>query len=232
MNEAIVLAGGFGTRLREVVSDVPKPMAPVKGRPFLAYILEYLASQNIAKVILATGYKHQSIADHFGNHFRDIVLSYSIEDTPLGTGGAIRKALAQTTGPHVYILNGDTFFCVDFLALWKAHQSSAADVTLTLKWRTETDRYGRVLVESNVVTGFLEKEDGGSGFINGGVYLTHCNLFAGLALPERFSFENDFLARHYQQLRFGVCCAEGFFIDIGIPEDYRRAQTEMGTVHE
>ena len=117
MREAIVLAGGFGTRLAHIVSDVPKPMAPVCGRPFLRFILDDLQKKGVERIILATGYKRECIEEFFGTHYRGMEIVYSPEDTPLGTGGAIKRALSLCREDWVAVLNGDTYFDVDFSTL-------------------------------------------------------------------------------------------------------------------
>ena len=142
-NEAIILAGGFGTRLASVV-DVPKPMAPINDIPFLEYLLNYLSKYNITKVHLALGYKHEVISTYFGATFKAIKLNYVIEDTPLGTGGAIKKALIHVESEAVFIINGDTFFDVDLLEMGHYFDQKEASVMLALKPMQNFDRYGVV----------------------------------------------------------------------------------------
>ena len=115
--EAIVLAGGLGTRLKSVVSNVPKPMAPIGDKPFLEYILKYLKKNGITRAILSVGYKSEIIEEYFGNNFEGIDLVYSVEKEPLGTGGAIKKAMSKVKSNQVYIINGDTFFDINLKSL-------------------------------------------------------------------------------------------------------------------
>ncbi|RYD05686.1 hypothetical protein N752_07255 [Desulforamulus aquiferis] len=130
--EAIVLVGGLGTRLKTIVSEVPKPMAAIGGYPFLTYLLEYLSKYNIKKVILATGYMHEKIMDYYGYRYGGIVIDYSIEYEPLGTGGAIKKALENVSEKDVFILNGDSFFDINLNHIYSKHLAIDADLTLSL----------------------------------------------------------------------------------------------------
>ncbi len=230
--EAIILAGGFGTRLQSVVSDVPKPMAEVAGKPFLEHLLLYLSHQNINRAILAVGYKYEIIQQYFGAAYADIELEYVIEDEPLGTGGAIAKACSALTGELVYVVNGDTFFNADFLRLLQRHQQSQSSLTLALKPMEKFDRYGRVELDEHMrITGFQEKQYCLQGYINGGIYLMNKNLFDGYDLPERFSFET-FMENNLAQLNLFAEIFDDYFIDIGIPEDYRKAQSELAEHYE
>lgn len=226
--EAIILAGGLGTRLQSVVSDVPKPMAPVAGKPFLSYLLEYLSRYQIHSVVLSTGYKHHAIEKFFGQSYKNISIKYSIELSPLGTGGAIRKALQMVHEENVLVLNGDTLFNVNINEFIRYHQSSCSDITLALKYLENFDRYGTVLLNDNdEVIGFEEKQCRTKGYINGGVYLINKNLFEKFELPYKFSFESDFLEKYVENLNIRGYTSSGYFIDIGIPIDYERAQKEM-----
>ena len=142
--EAVVLAGGFGTRLRKVVSDVPKPMAPMdaEGTPFLAFVLKQLAGQGFAKIILSVGYMAEVIQQYFGASYAGMELLYSIEDKPLGTGGAVKKAMALCSGELVFVLNGDTYFDVDFAEIERQHRKPGVDFTLAAREMSDFDRYG------------------------------------------------------------------------------------------
>lgn len=228
MMEAIVLAGGFGTRLQKVVRDVPKPMALVNGRPFLTYILDYLKSQKVERVVLSVGYKHETIQEYFGTSYRDMSIQYVVEETPLGTGGGIRKALLHASADNVFIVNGDTLFQVELASLIKAHNNNKPEITIALKRVHATDRYGAVTIDADgKVTGFEEKKYIVSGLINGGVYLLDRLGFIGHDLPEKFSFEKDYLEAYVGTVGMNGVLSDGYFIDIGIPEDYQRAQVEL-----
>ncbi len=222
--EAIVLSGGLGTRLRSVVSDLPKPMAPIGDKPFLEYILKYLQNSGVKIVILSVGYKWETIKDYFGDRFENIELIYSVEDEPLGTGGAIKKAMTQAKNNQVYIINGDTFFNVDLQSLELQNDSK---LILSLKQMNEFDRYGCVESDdNNFVTAFTEKGYKKSGNINGGIYLASIDIFDNYDLNEKFSFE-EFMQDNFQKLKASVKVFDNYFIDIGIPEDYEKAQSEI-----
>jgi len=227
--EAIILAGGLGTRLRGVVSDVPKSMAPVNGRPFLEYQLEYLAKWDIRKVILASGHKSDSISRHFKDAFKGMVIIHSVEKEPLGTGGAVKLALRHASGPDVFVLNGDTYFDVDLKGMKELHRASGAYLTVALRMVEEVARFGSVILDAdNRIRGFREKDDKpGGGLINGGVYLFDKAFFESLDLPDKCSFEKDLLEKYYDRFCFTGMKSSSYFIDIGIPADYERAQKEF-----
>ena len=230
--EAIVLAGGLGTRLRSVVSEVPKCMAPVAGKPFLWYLLTYLARYpDIDRVVLSVGYLREVIFEwvkSVGDQF-PFTIDYAVEEVPLGTGGGIRLALSKCTSDDVLVLNGDTMFDVDLQQMLQAHaERPDAAVTLALKRLQQFDRYGRVSMDqSRVITGFHEKQYCADGLINGGVYLVRRSRLDLSALPERFSFEKEVFEPHVAQRDLYGYVSEGYFIDIGIPADYQRAQFEF-----
>ncbi|MDF1673752.1 MAG: nucleotidyltransferase family protein [Vicingaceae bacterium] len=225
--EAIILAGGFGTRLASVV-DVPKPMAPINDIPFLEYILNYLEKHQVTKIHLAVGYKYQVIVDYFGSQFKNCQLNYVIEDSPLGTGGAIKKALAEVESDRVFIINGDTFFDVDLSKMDAEFNANNATVSLALKPMKNFDRYGVVEVDAtNKILAFKEKQHCKSGAINGGIYLLKTNIFDGLDFPEQFSLEQDYFDIYCTQTSFFGFISDTYFIDIGIPTDYAKAQEEL-----
>lgn len=227
--EAIILAGGFGTRLRHVVSDVPKPMAPIKGRPFLEILIDYLASFGYNRIILSTGYLHEKVENHFGNRYKDIEIGYARETTPLGTGGGILNALQQCQTDTVTVLNGDTMFKVDYAQLEEFHSQHQSPLSVILRQVEDTSRYGSVSIDSsNRISSFAEKADSkGKGWINGGIYRIEKRLFEGFALGEAFSFEKDIMQSRYQGQPFYAFPSSAYFIDIGVPEDYARAQEEL-----
>lgn len=226
--EAIVLAGGFGTRLQSVVKDVPKPMADINGKPFLEYILTYLANNGVKKIILSVGYKKEIIENYFGNSYKKMEIVYSKEDEPLGTGGAIKKALNFCESENILVLNGDTFFEVNLQTLMKEHQKTDADVTISLKKMYNFDRYGKVIVEKNRVISFTEKEFSSSGLINGGVYIIRKDILDNT--EDKFSFEQDFLEKKISSLNISSYIDEAYFIDIGIPQDYQKAIYDFGKI--
>jgi len=227
--EAIILAGGFGTRIQSVISDVPKPMAPVCGKPFLYYILQSLVQQKIEKIILAVGYKNEVIINYFGHKFQSADLIYSIEGEPLGTGGGIRKALDMTAGKQVLIINGDTYFDLSFKELNQFHSNGNFDLTMCLKPMIHFDRYGTVTVDQNRVIGLKEKQPCDLGLINGGVYLINREIIEKFPEGSKFSFEKDFLEKEVSKLIFGAFISDKYFIDIGIPDDYEKAQRDFNS---
>lgn len=230
--EAIILAGGLGTRLRSVVSEVPKCMAPVAGKPFLWYLLTYLARYpEVGRVVLSVGYLREVIFDwvrSVAGQF-PFPIDYAVEEVPLGTGGGIRLALSKCMSDDVLVLNGDTMFDVDLRRLFESHvQHPDAVVTLSLRQMQQFDRYGRVSMDAfQVITCFHEKQYCEDGLINGGVYLIRRSRLDLSALPERFSFEKEVFEPHVQLRDLYGYVSDGFFIDIGIPEDYQRAQFEF-----
>ena len=227
--EAIVLAGGLGTRLRSVITDLPKPMAPIGDKPFLRYILKYLQKNGITRIILSVGYKWKAIKEYLGDKFENIELIYSVEDEPLGTGGAIKKAMNQVKNSQVYIINGDTFFDVDLKSLDLKDKSK---LILSLKHMTDFDRYGCVETdEKGFVTTFAEKGYRKFGNINGGIYLMSKNIFNEFDLEEKFSFE-EFMQNNFKQLNISTKVFDNYFVDIGIPEDYEKAQIDLRNNHE
>ncbi len=194
VKEAIVLAGGLGTRLRKVVKDVPKPMADINGKPFLEYLLTFLAKQGIEKVILSVGYKYEVIKSYFGNSFSGMELVYSIESEPLGTGGGIRQSLFYVDSEDVFIMNGDTFFEVDLNRLFLFHKEKNSVLSVALKPMKKFDRYGVVKLDENKkIIGFEEKKYYESGLINGGVYLLNKVFFCLLVCRKNFLLKRIFL---------------------------------------
>lgn len=215
--EAIILCGGLGTRLRSVISDVPKPMAPIKNKPFLAFVLEYLKKQNISRVVLAVSYKYEIIQEYFGNSYLGIQILYSIEKEPLGTGGAILEALNLINSDSCYVLNGDTFFDVNLDRL----KLDNSDICVALKPMKNFDRYGSVDIDNNsYISAFNEKKFTSNGLINGGVYLIKKNIFNSFNLPNKFSFE-EFFQENFLIFNAKATVFDDYFIDIGIPQDYK-----------
>lgn len=223
--KAIVLAGGLGTRLRERVPDLPKPMAPVAGRPFLEYVLDGLQRSGCDEVVLSVGHLWEKIEAHFGDRYRDLRVRYAVETEPLGTGGALAWALRELAADEpVLTLNGDTFLNVDFAAVWAHHRAAGSPVTMVLREVEDTARYGAVLTEAGRVVRFAEKGQQGRGLINAGTYVIEPGLFEQLGLSGRFSMETDVLQARCAELRPAAFVTDAHFIDIGIPEDFERAQ--------
>lgn len=224
--EAIILAGGFGTRLRAVVPDLPKPMAPVGERPFLAILLMQLAQAGFQRVVLALGYKAETIQAYFGAHYAGMTLVYTVEDTPLGTGGAIRQALSLCQDDHIFIFNGDTYLALEIGEVEACWQKLKSPI-IVARSVPDTARYGRIESSHNRFTGFSEKGASGPGLINAGCYVFPPNLLDTFEPGSAFSLETDFLAHAVHKQDFRVFVTDGHFIDIGVPEDYARAQIEL-----
>jgi len=229
--EVIILAGGLGTRLRSVVSEVPKCMAPVAGKPFLWYLLKYLTRFDVSRVVLSVGYLREvifkwidEVKDEFSFEF-----DYAIEEEPLGTGGGIKLALDKVNDERAFVLNGDTFFDVDLMQLYDAHVIGKKAITLALKPMKNFDRYGRVNIEprTGTILSFSEKQYCEEGLINGGVYVISkvAPIFEGLG--SKFSFETAVLEPQCARHQLLGVVQNGYFIDIGIPDDYLRAQKDM-----
>ncbi|EDP3986480.1 NTP transferase domain-containing protein, partial [Campylobacter jejuni] len=190
--QAIILCGGLGTRLKSVIKDIPKPMAPINDKPFLEFIFEYLKKQGIKEVILAVSYKYEVIQEYFKDEFLGIKIKYSIEKEPLGTGGAIKEALKFIKN-EAYVLNGDTIFDIDLKKLILNNSK----ICLALKQMNDFDRYGTVELDSkNYIKLFKEKEFKKQGLINGGIYFLNKDIFNDFTLQEKFSFE-EFLQENY-----------------------------------
>lgn len=228
--DCIILAGGLGTRLRDVVVDKPKCLADINGKPFLHYLGQYLARFHFCKVVFAIGYKGDMVQDYVMNN-RDafpFAFDFAIEEEPLGTGGAILNALPYCDTDDFFVLNGDTFFDVDIDSMSYYQESRMADCTLALKPMSNADRYGLVQVDKEShITGFAEKTPGASGLINGGVYCIYRHSFLNIPFPKKFSFEKDYLEKMITERDMFGLVQDRYFIDIGIPSDYEKAQTEI-----
>ena len=228
INEAIILAGGLGTRLRSVIQEVPKSMALINQKPFLEYLLDYLIEKGLSRFIISVGYKSTYIADHFGEEYKGCELVYAFEEQPLGTGGAIKNSLPHVTGDNVLIVNGDSLFVVDIPRQYSFHIDHEADVTLALKPLINFDRYGTVETDrNNRITGFKEKEQRDHGYINGGIYIFNVAAFNKINFPEKFSIEKDYFQCYADSMNFYGFISDSYFLDIGIPEDLARAQDEF-----
>lgn len=230
--EAIILAGGLGTRLRESVQDLPKCLAPIQPQtPFLYYLLLYLKKQGVKNLIFSVGYLHEKIQAWAKNENieKDFNVIYSIENEPLGTGGGVKLAFKHTTQKQVLVINGDTFFEVNLTQLHHQHQHQHADITLSLRPMTHFDRYGTVTLnpKNKQIAAFNEKKYTENGLINGGIYCFNQQIFENISLPPIFSLEQDFLEPQIQKINIQGFISNTYFIDIGIPTDYHKAQLEL-----
>lgn len=231
INEAIILAGGLGTRLRSALPELPKCMAPVNNKPFIFYVNDYLQQQGIQHFIFALGYKNEYFLDELSKALPASSYTISIEDEPLGTGGAVQLALSKCRTENVLLTNGDTLFKFDLAALSNMHIAKKAACTLSLKYMENFERYGVVVMDdANCINSFQEKKYYKNGLINGGVYALNIPAFKEKITETKFSFEKDYLEKFYTEKRFFGLKEDGYFIDIGIPEDYLKAQTDF--IHE
>ena len=228
INEAIILAGGLGTRLRSAVPDLPKCMASVAGKPFIYYVIDYYRKQGISRFIFCLGYKHEVIENYLHESFNELDYVVTIEEEPLGTGGAIYQGALKAKTADAIVLNGDTLFKVDVDRLLTFHKQRKSDCTLCLKEMHNTDRYG--VVETNSegrITSFKEKKFYERSVINGGVYALNVESFLKNSFPAKFSFEKDYFEKYVGNKKIYGLVQNGYFIDIGIPEDYNRAQEDF-----
>lgn len=223
--EAVILAGGLGTRLRPVLDNIPKVMAPIAGKPFLWYLLQQLRRQQVVDVCLSVGYLYRPIADHFGDgSCCGVKISYSIEHTPLGTAGAVKKA-ARMLPSHFLVLNGDSYLDVRFEDLVNFHAARKSLITIALSESKEPSRYGSVqLGPDNRILDFREKYTSGDlHLINAGVYVIDKTIFDDIPEDVPASLETDVLPRYANQSFYGLKIP-GFFVDIGTPSSYQHVK--------
>lgn len=226
IDKAVILAGGLGTRLKGLLGELPKPMAPINKLPFLHYLLNYLSKQGVKEVFLCVGFRHEVIVQYFGEHFRGMKIYYTVEKELLGTGGAIMPVLKEWKEPF-YLLNGDTFFEADFKSFSEAFMKENPLASLSLKPVINQDRYGAVQLDGQRIVAFTEKKFIESGCINAGVSILTPEIFKGKTAGDVFSYEKvlfeEKAATHFLQ----GFVQDKYFIDIGIPTDYARAQKEI-----
>jgi D-glycero-alpha-D-manno-heptose 1-phosphate guanylyltransferase len=231
--EVIILAGGKGTRLFPLTLSVPKPMLLVSEKPFLYYLLKMLKKEKTSKIIFSVGYLGDQISHYFGEMWNGMELSYVFEEQALGTGGAIARCMEHVTGNEVIVINGDTFCQIDLVKMISSHKKHQAEITIALKEMFNFDRYGTVEIRKSAnfihhsVKKFNEKTKVSQGFINTGTYCLNKNIFKKHCMPEKFSFEADFMQLLISELKSNVVLTEGYFVDIGIQEDYQKAQKEL-----
>jgi len=226
VTEAIILAGGLGTRLRDTVPNLHNAMVPVAGQPFLTYLLRHLEGNGVHRVVLAVGYRHEAIQDFFGSTFGALRLEYSVEAEPLGTGGALLQALRQIEGPFAFVVNGDTFLRLDYRAMASTLEGGEEiDLVVALRSVSDTVRYGRAVVAAGRIQGFTTRGDPAPGLINAGSYLVSRGIFDRYPMPAKFSWEQDFLEARTAEVRPVAFPCDAPFIDIGVPEALQQAQT-------
>jgi D-glycero-alpha-D-manno-heptose 1-phosphate guanylyltransferase len=229
IKEAVILAGGLGTRLQTVVADRPKAMALINGKPFLDYQLDYLDRMGVEHVVLSVGYKRELIMGHYGHTYKNIRINYAVEKEPMGTGGGVKLAMQKVEGASAFVMNGDTLFRINYHKFLNIHRSKNSKLSIVLREVDDVSRYGCIEIDDDGrITGFTEKGSAsGPGLINGGVYLINKAFFESFHLPGKFSIEKDLFEKYYQQYPFyGILCRQ-YFIDIGIPEDFAKAQDDF-----
>ena len=229
--ECIILAGGLGTRLQSVVKNIPKCMAMVSGKPFLYYIFQYLEKFQISEVILSLGFKHEFVVNWVKQNNWPFKINFIVEKEPLGTGGALNLATNYTKGSNVLVINGDTYFDVDINDLLKSHKEKGADITVALKSIINFSRYDNVIIDqNNRIISFQEKQFCEKGYINGGIYLINIKKVLGNVSKDKFSFEKEVLQKKTNKLYMNGFLCNNYFIDIGIPEDFEKANFAFKTL--
>lgn len=227
--EAIILAGGMGTRLQNVVKNTPKPLALVNDKPFIFYLLDFLYAHHFNHVILSVGYLYEQFIEKIGNKYKEIEIDYAIEKERLGTGGGIKNALYLSKKNDIAVLNGDTYFNIDISKLFEFHLSNFSKFTMALKFASNVSRYGEVIIDDNhSILEFKEKNNSAkNGNINAGIYIVNKLYFLEKMKQNQFSLELDFfpIAMNDKILK-GLVFNE-YFIDIGIPEDYSKANEDF-----
>jgi D-glycero-alpha-D-manno-heptose 1-phosphate guanylyltransferase len=226
--EIIILAGGLGTRIKTVLGDTPKCLAPIGEQPFLHYLIHYFQSQGIQKFVFSLGHGHTEIETYLSSYKEPLDYVICKEDLPLGTGGAVLNALRFTTLPSVWVANGDSFLAATLDPMAAFFDMCGAECAIALAEVQNTARYGSAQLATDYrVTGFAEKGNAGKGWINAGIYLLNKRLFTAHEWPERFSFEQDYLNAYCAAARFFGYRYRNYFIDIGVPEDLQKAQNEL-----
>lgn len=229
----VLLAGGLGTRLRDAVSNVPKPMAPVGGRPFLEYLVEQWCVRGAKRIVLSIGHQAHVVRDHFRRWSGPCVIDFVEESEPLGTGGALREVLEVTSkdGPTLLIANGDTWFPIEPARFLADAARLGTRITIAAKAMAHSDRYGAIEVDGHDrVTGFGSPSSSAC-IINAGCYAIHQHWLAEVLehLPRRCSFEREVLEPAARRGHVGISVSDAAFLDIGVPEDYFRAGTILAS---
>ncbi len=224
IRKALILAGGKGTRLASVVQDKPKPMADIAGLPFLHYMILTLKKNGIEEVVFLVGHLREVIMDYFQSSYHGVVISYEIEAEPRGTGGLIYELAKQWQEP-IFLINGDTYFDLDIQAL--VAKTEQSEIIIAVRAVEHSDRYGVLEINDDRIVGFKEKTWIDQGYINGGIYMLPAGVFNDFDLPFSFSLEKDFFEAYKDSLHIKPFYSQGYFIDIGIPDDYQKAQTTI-----
>jgi D-glycero-alpha-D-manno-heptose 1-phosphate guanylyltransferase len=226
LKEVIILAGGRGTRIQHILPGIPKCMAPIRGIPFIDYLIQYLIKEQTNHFIFSLGYLHEPIIAHINKNFPDLNTTFVVEEDALGTGGAIVKALEYASDEEVFVLNGDTYFPVSLDTMMAISRREKASLVIASTLMEKPYRYGTLsLNENNRILSFNEKKEIESGYINGGCYLLSKSQIGSNHFEKVFSFERDILEAKVSQWVMYASIQNCRFIDIGIPEDYQNAQS-------
>lgn len=228
--QAIILAGGLGTRLRSIINEQPKALAPVAGKPFLHWLIIYLQKQGVTNFVFSLGYLHEQVELFLKEEFPALNYQTVVENEPLGTGGAIKLCLNFCKEEDILLANGDTFFDLDLGSFYQNFLETNSDCSIALTHMQDFDRYGSVAITNDkIITQFNEKKYCESGLINTGLVLFKKHVFESKtsSAGEKFSFEKDFIEPNISNLKISGYIANGYFIDIGIPDDYEKAQLEI-----
>ncbi|MBX9742868.1 MAG: NTP transferase domain-containing protein [Chthoniobacterales bacterium] len=223
---AIILAGGNGSRLKELTKETPKPLLNIAGKPFLFYLLDYLNNEGITEVVLAIGYLASQFKQTIGEGYKNITIKYSIEAEPLGTGGALTQALTMTSQENIFVFNGDTLFKGNLKMLQEIHREATVPLSLMLRYVEDTARYGKIDFKDKYVRAIQEKGKAGPGYINGGVYLLCKNQWP-IMEEKTYSLESETLPFLISTNKVACVVSNDYFIDIGILEDFYRGQSEL-----
>jgi NDP-sugar pyrophosphorylase family protein len=228
---AVILAGGLGTRLKPIVNDRPKVLSDVNARPFLSYLLDQIGDAGIRRVVLCTGYKSEQVFLAFGRRYSHLTVAYSTEEEPLGTGGALRRALPLITSDPALVMNGDSYFQADLDDFFNRHQVAGATISMMLAHADDAGRYGMVETGTDgAVLKFTEKgPNAGPGWINAGMYLLGRGSLESIPQQRFVSLEQEILPACIGKGFFGFKY-QGEFIDIGTPESYRAASEFMQNI--
>ncbi len=232
MKEVVILAGGLGTRLRSMVSHVPKVLAPIGENPFLYYLIRYLIGQGFTRFVFSLGYQHEKVVVFLNNYFPYLSYDIVIEKEPLGTGGAIQLALLRCKESNVFIVNGDSFFKVDIASMYAFHIHHQSACTMALKRMREVSRYGIVEWDAHTyrIESFKEKQLVVEGWISGGYMWVQRNFLDEYILEAPFSIEQDVFMIHVKRMSLFAFLQDNYFIDIGVPDDYQQAQIELPSI--
>jgi D-glycero-alpha-D-manno-heptose 1-phosphate guanylyltransferase len=230
--KAIVLCGGRGTRLGDLTKATPKPLLMVAGRPFIAHILDRLTRSGVDELVLAVGFHWTQFRDYVGRDWNGVKVDYSIESSALGTGGAIKKAMVEKKITKSLVVNGDTVFDIDISALLSFATAKGKGISIALRQAEDCSRFGKVLINDEAqITAFGEKGCAGPGLINGGIYYVDQDAMRYID-SDQFSFENDILQGCHQPTPVYGMVFNNYFIDIGIPIDFYRAQSELKNLYK